>query len=59
MTMLCPPFFDLASKIADDFSSDSVAKTIQNIFNTFKPDVKPIKKQITTTHDLMIDVLPF
>ncbi|KAF1938195.1 hypothetical protein EJ02DRAFT_458098 [Clathrospora elynae] len=32
---------------------------VQRIFRLLKPDVRPIKEQITTKHSPMIDVLPF
>lgn len=53
------PFFRPSGKTADDSGSESVVRTIQSIFKTLKPDLRPIREQITTMHRPVIDVLPF
>ena len=54
------PFFRPSNRKSVDASrSDSMVKSIQNIFKTLKVDVRPIREQITNQHHPMIDVLPF
>ena len=54
------PFFRPSTRKSVDASrSDSMVKSIQNIFKTLKVDVRPIREQITNQHHPMIDVLPF
>ena len=53
------PFFRPSGKTVDDAGYDMIVKSIQSIFTTLKPDVRPIREQITTKHGPVIDVLPF
>ena len=57
------PFFRPCGKAIDDGGlgggSDAVVRTIQDIFKTLKPDLRPLKEQITVKHHPLIDVLPF
>lgn len=39
--------------------SDTTVMTVQSIFKTLKPDVRPIKEQVTMMHRPVIDILPF
>lgn len=54
------PFFrSRGNKAIDSPDGDGTVTTVQRIFKTLKPDVRPIKEQITMMHRPMIDVLPF
>ncbi|KAL8732335.1 MAG: hypothetical protein Q9181_003992 [Wetmoreana brouardii] len=53
------PFFRPSGKTVDDAGYDRIVKSIQSIFTTLKPDVRPIREQVTTKHGPVIDVLPF
>lgn len=54
------PFFRPGgNKALDATGSDSTVTTVQSIFKTLKPDVRPIKEQVTMMHRPVIDVLPF
>ena len=53
------PFFRPSSKQADDPGYESVVTSTQKIFTTLKPDIRPIREQITAKHSPVIDVLPF
>ncbi|KKY33932.1 hypothetical protein UCDDA912_g06097 [Diaporthe ampelina] len=54
------PFFRPGgNKAVGGTASDDTVTTVQRIFNTLKPDVRPIKEQVTMMHRPMIDVLPF
>jgi hypothetical protein len=39
--------------------SDSIVRTVQGIFRTLKPDLRPCREQIATLHHPYIDILPF
>ena len=53
------PFFRPGGENVDDTRPDNMVRKIQSIFKTLKPDVRPIKEQITIVHPPVIDVLPF
>lgn len=54
------PFFrSVGNKAVGGPGSDNTVMTVQRIFNTLKPDVRPIKEQVTMMHRPVIDVLPF
>lgn len=50
------PFFRPGAASAD--SPDTV-RTVQRIFKTLKPDLRPSQEQITVPHHPYIDILPF
>lgn len=53
-------YFSRPTNIAiDDTSSDAMVRTVQNIFKTLKPDLRPTREQITIAHPPFIDILPF
>jgi hypothetical protein len=43
----------------DDSSNDSIVHTIQSMFKTLKPDLRPTREQIVIKHPPWFDVLPF
>lgn len=47
------------SSAAGGSDNNNTVTTVQRIFKTLKPDVRPIKEQITMMHRPVIDVLPF
>lgn len=54
------PFFRSGgNKAVGGPESGNTVMTVQRIFKTLKPDVRPIKEQVTMMHRPMIDVLPF
>ncbi|KAL8703561.1 MAG: hypothetical protein Q9201_003265 [Fulgogasparrea decipioides] len=53
------PFFRPSGKTVHDAGYDRIVKSIQSIFTTLKPDVRPIREQVTTKHGPVLDVLPF
>lgn len=54
------PFFRPGgNRAVDSPGSDNTVMTVQSIFKTLKPDVRPIKEQVTMMHRPMVDVLPF
>lgn len=40
-------------------ASDAVVRTVQSIFKTLKPDLRPTKEQITIPHHPCVDIVPF
>ncbi|KAF7595190.1 hypothetical protein BBP40_006934 [Aspergillus hancockii] len=59
--MLCSddslsPFFRFSK---DDMIKASMVYTVQRIFKTLKPDLRPTREQITVQHHPYIDILPF
>ncbi|PSR84270.1 hypothetical protein BD289DRAFT_368854, partial [Coniella lustricola] len=44
---------------ADQQAEESRVRTVQSIFKTLKPDLRPIKEQITHMHHPVVDCLPF
>ncbi|KAK7732542.1 hypothetical protein SLS53_008428 [Cytospora paraplurivora] len=53
-------YFSRPTNIAiDDSSKDAMVRTVQNIFKTLKPDLRPTREQITIAHPPFIDILPF
>lgn len=62
--MLChddaiSPFFRPFSNSIGDSKADDIVRTIQTIFKSLKPDLRPIKEQIMIRHHPIIDLLPF
>ena len=53
------PFFWSSVESADDMAKASVVCTVQRMFKTLKPDLRPSSEQITVDHHPYIDVLPF
>ncbi|KUI66458.1 hypothetical protein VM1G_02167 [Cytospora mali] len=43
----------------DDSANDKMVRTVQSIFKTLKPDLRPIREQIIIRHPPYIDILPF
>jgi hypothetical protein len=43
----------------DDTTRNKMINTVQQIFRTLKPDLRPNKEQITIRHHPQIDILPF
>lgn len=62
--MLCAekslsPFFLSSTDSADDMVKANMICTVQRIFKTLKPDLRPSSEQITVEHHPYIDILPF
>lgn len=62
--MLCAdispsPFFRPGADSADDTVKTNIVCTVQRIFKTLKPDLRPSSEQITIKHHPYIDILPF
>lgn len=62
--MLCAeesisPFFRSSAESADDTVKAKVTGTVQRIFNTIKPDLRPNQEQVSVKHHVYIDILPF
>ncbi|ROW10954.1 hypothetical protein VMCG_00857 [Cytospora schulzeri] len=53
------PFSRPTKRAIDDVSNDSMVLTIQSIFKTLKPDLRPTREQIVINHSPWYDVLPF
>ncbi|KAM3483520.1 hypothetical protein MY8738_003063 [Beauveria namnaoensis] len=53
------PFFRPTGEITNGTRADAVVKTVQTIFKSLKPDMRPIREQIIYQHAAFIDVLPF
>lgn len=50
------PFFRLTDS---NHGNDSLVRTVQGIFRTVRPDLRPTEKQITSIHHPFVDILPF
>ncbi|WEW58858.1 hypothetical protein PRK78_004326 [Emydomyces testavorans] len=62
--MLCAdkspsPFFRFSAELVDDTVKANMICTVQKIFKTLKPDLRPSREQITVQHHPFIDILPF
>lgn len=62
--MLCAdkslsPFFMSSAESADGMVKANMICTVQGIFKTMKPDLRPSSEQITVKHHPYIDILPF
>lgn len=62
--MLCAdqslsPFFSSDAVRADDLVKANMVCTVQSIFKSLKPDLRPSHEQIVTKHHPYIDILPF
>ena len=53
------PFYRPIRASADDTTKQDMICTVQRIFKTLKPDLRPSSEQITVDHPPYIDVLPF
>ncbi|GIJ84624.1 hypothetical protein Asppvi_003473 [Aspergillus pseudoviridinutans] len=53
------PFYRSLRASADDMVKKNMICTVQRIFMTLKPDLRPSIEQITVKHPPYIDVLPF
>ncbi|KAI9879313.1 MAG: hypothetical protein M1830_008964 [Pleopsidium flavum] len=53
------PFFWSSAESADDMVKANIICTVQRIFKTLKPDLRPSSEQITVKHHPYIDILPF
>ncbi|RHZ55820.1 bZIP transcription factor [Aspergillus thermomutatus] len=53
------PFYRSIRASADDMVKENMICTVQRIFMTLKPDLRPSIEQITVEHPPYIDVLPF
>jgi len=53
------PFFLSSAESADDMVKANMICTVQRIFKTLKPDLRPSSEQITVKHHPYIDILPF
>ncbi|KAL8856749.1 MAG: hypothetical protein Q9178_006707 [Gyalolechia marmorata] len=53
------PFFWSGAESADDMVKANAICTVQGIFKTLKPDLRPSSEQITVNHHPYIDILPF
>ncbi|EAW14645.1 uncharacterized protein ACLA_076860 [Aspergillus clavatus NRRL 1] len=53
------PFYRSLRASADDIVKENMICTVQRIFMTLKPDLRPTIEQITVRHPPYIDVLPF
>lgn len=53
------PFFWSSAESADDMVKANIICTVQSIFKTLKPDLRPSSEQITVKHHPYIDILPF
>ncbi|KAI3318255.1 hypothetical protein HD806DRAFT_526413 [Xylariaceae sp. AK1471] len=51
------PFF--RRNTHDSSANDNLVRSVQGIFQTLKPDLRPCSKQITVGHHPYIDILPF
>ena len=50
------PFFRATNR---NCGNDSLVRTVQGIFRTIRPDLRPTEKQITFLHHPFVDILPF
>ncbi|KAI4153706.1 MAG: hypothetical protein L6R39_001512 [Caloplaca ligustica] len=53
------PFFWSSAESADDVVKTNAIRTVQGIYKTLKPDLRPSSEQITVNHHPYIDILPF
>lgn len=53
------PFFRFSADSVDDMIKANMICTVQKIFQTLKPDLRPSSEQITIKHHPYIDILPF
>lgn len=53
------PFFWSSAEAADETVKANTICTVQRIFTTLKPDMRPGSEQITVDHHPYIDILPF
>lgn len=53
------PFYRSIRASADATVKENMVGTVQRIFKTLKPDLRPSREQVTVEHSPFIDVLPF
>jgi len=53
------PFYRSIRTSADDTTKQDMIFTVQRIFKTLGPDLRPSSEQITVEHPPYIDILPF
>ena len=53
------PFFRFSEGSPSNDSDSNLIHTVQGIFKTLKPDLRPSREQITIKHHPYIDILPF
>ena len=53
------PFFWSSAESADELVKANIICTVQRIFKSLKPDLRPSSEQITVKHHPYIDILPF
>lgn len=53
------PFFWSSAESGDDMFKAGAICTVQSLFKTLKPDLRPSGEQITVNHHPYIDILPF
>ncbi|RAH50030.1 bZIP transcription factor [Aspergillus brunneoviolaceus CBS 621.78] len=63
-SMLCAdesfsPFYRPSASSANDLVKANMVGTVQRIFKTLKPDLRPNREQIMIEHHPYIDILPF
>ncbi|PYH85392.1 hypothetical protein BO82DRAFT_351229 [Aspergillus uvarum CBS 121591] len=63
-SMLCAdesfsPFYRPSAACADELVKANMVGTVQRIFKTLKPDLRPNREQIMIEHHPYIDILPF
>lgn len=50
---------DLSGNGGSDEAVDGVVRTVQSIWKSVKPDLRPIKEQVTIPHHPCLDIFPF
>ncbi|KAJ9157886.1 hypothetical protein NKR23_g266 [Pleurostoma richardsiae] len=53
------PFFRSPASSSSSVSSETLVRSVQSIFQTLKPDMRPCREQITVSHHPYIDIIPF
>jgi hypothetical protein len=53
------PFFRTSASSPDQMARENTVQTVQSLFKTLKPNLRPSREQITIQHPSYIDILPF
>jgi hypothetical protein len=53
------PFFRFSAVSADCVATENTVQTVQSLFRTLKPNMRPSSEQITIQHPSYMDILPF
>ncbi|KAJ6112505.1 hypothetical protein N7512_007829 [Penicillium capsulatum] len=53
------PFFRFSADATDDSMEATMIKSVQAIFKTLKPDMRPSREQISIKHHPCVDIIPF